>query len=30
MNPRRIMVVDDEQNIRDIICELLQEMGYEV
>ncbi len=30
MSPRRIMVVDDEQNIRDIICELLQEMGYEV
>lgn len=30
MNPRKIMVVDDEQNIRDIICEFLQEMGYSV
>ena len=30
MNPRKIMVVDDEQNIRDIISEFLQEVGYEV
>lgn len=29
MNPR-IMVVDDEQNIRDIISEFLKEMGYAV
>ncbi|MDY0151862.1 MAG: response regulator [Candidatus Cloacimonas sp.] len=30
MNPRKIMVVDDEQNIREIIREFLQEMGYAV
>lgn len=30
MNSRKIMVVDDEQNIREIICEFLQEMGYAV
>ena len=30
MNTRKIMVVDDEQNIRDIISEFLQEVGYEV
>jgi CheY-like chemotaxis protein len=30
MNSRKIMVVDDEQNIRDIISEFLQEMGYTV
>lgn len=28
--PRRIMVVDDEQNIRDIISEFLSETGYSV
>jgi two-component system response regulator ResD len=26
----RILVIDDEQNIRSILCKLLKEMGYEV
>lgn len=30
MNSRKIMVVDDEQNIREIISEFLQEVGYSV
>lgn len=30
MNTRKIMVVDDEQNIRDIISEFLHEAGYRV
>lgn len=30
MNQRRILVVDDEQNIRDIISEFLGELDYEV
>lgn len=30
MNPKKIMVVDDEQNIREIISEFLEEMGYSV
>lgn len=30
MNSRKIMVVDDEQNIREIISEFLQEVGYAV
>lgn len=30
MNSRKIMVVDDEQNIREIICEFLKEMGHSV
>ncbi len=30
MNSRKILVVDDEQNIRDIISEFLGDMGYEV
>ncbi|MCB5259980.1 MAG: response regulator [Candidatus Cloacimonetes bacterium] len=30
MNSRKILVVDDEQNIRDIISEFLSDLGYEV
>lgn len=30
MKQRKILVVDDEQNIRDIISEFLSELGYEV
>ncbi|MDD3234789.1 MAG: response regulator [Candidatus Cloacimonetes bacterium] len=30
MKPKTIMVVDDEQNIREIISEFLQEVGYSV
>lgn len=30
MNPRKIMVVDDEQNIRELISEFLTELGYNV
>ncbi len=30
MNSRKILVVDDEQNIRDIISEFLGDLGYEV
>jgi len=30
MNSRKILVVDDEQNIRDIISEFLGDMGYDV
>ena len=30
MNQARILVVDDEPDIRELVCEILQDEGYDV